>query len=94
MYDCGFITEKEYKDACAEEIILNNRETAEDRIDSWFYETVFEDIIKDLKENYNISDSAARLYLNSGGFSIYTTMNTNVQKILENVASDGNLFRE
>lgn len=94
MYDCGFITEKEYKEACAENIILKERETKEDRIDSWFYETVFEDITKDLMDTYAISESAARLYLNSGGFSIYTTMNTNVQKILEEIASGGDIIPE
>ena len=94
MYDCGYITESEYRSACAEEINLNVRETKEDRIDSWFYETLFEDIITDLKNAYNISDSVARLYLNSGGFSIYTTMNNDVQGILENVANDDINFPE
>ena len=94
MYDCGFITREQYNSACAEDIVLNEREKSDDRIDSWFYETLFEDIITDLKETYNISDSAARLYFNSGGFSIYTTMNKDIQKILDDVATDIIIFPE
>ena len=94
MYDCGFISENEYNTAYKEDIVLKQRETSEDMIDSWFYEAAFEDIVKDLMKRYDISESAARLYFNSGGFSIYTTMNTEVQKIIEDVVSDKDLFPE
>ena len=33
MYDCGFITREQYNLACAEDIVLNEREKSDDRID-------------------------------------------------------------
>ena len=92
MYDCGFISDFEYNAAKNEDLILAKREINEDKVYSWFYETVFEDIIKDLSSTCSITEQAARAYLNAGGLSIYTTMNKNVQDILEAVVSDRDNF--
>ena len=92
MNDDGLISESEYNKAKASAIELISRENREDRFDSWFVETVIEDITADLTEKYDISDTAARMMLLGGGYSVYTTMNPRIQKILEEYFEDRSNF--
>ena len=61
-------------------------------IDSWFVETVISDVAKDYAEKNKISESMARILIFSGGHSIYTTVDTRVQNILEKTFSDTELL--
>lgn len=83
MYEDGLIDKKEYERAIATPLKVISRENREYRVDSWFIETVIDDLTTDLSNMYEISKSAARMMLLSGGYKVYTTMNTRVQAILE-----------
>lgn len=85
MYDCGVINEAEYLEAVDDELTLTDRE---DMIDSWFIETVTADVVKDYAEKYKISESLARVLIRSGGYSVYTTENIEIQNILESFFED------
>ncbi len=74
------INEEEYLTAIEEPLTLSERD---DRIDSWFVETVMEDLVGDYAAKYKISESLARVLVLSGGYSVYTTENVKVQNILE-----------
>lgn len=79
----GVISYDEYKRATARPINVIGRENREDTLDSWFVETVIDDVTLDLTEKYHISLSAARMMLLGGGYKVYTTMNRDVQEKLE-----------
>ena len=83
MHSEGIITSEEYEAAIASPLYVIPREEREDRVDSWFVETVIDDVVCDLSEKYGISKSAASIMLLGGGYSVYTTMDTKVQKALE-----------
>ena len=83
MHDDGIISKNEYERAKNTPLNVIAREKREDRIDSWFVETVVEEITRDLVDKYEISSSAARMMLLGGGYKVYTTMNTRVQSVLE-----------
>lgn len=83
MRDTGVITVGEYERACLEPLSVLARESREDRYDSWFTETVIDDICKDLSRDRGISESAARIMLLGGGYSVYTTMDIKAQRVLE-----------
>jgi penicillin-binding protein 1A len=83
MHSDGIISGEEYSSAkdCALTVIPREKRT--DLFDSWFVERVIDDVCADISTKYEISPSAARLMLLSGGYKVYTTMNIRVQKILE-----------
>ncbi len=84
MLDMNFITKDEYIAAKAEPLLLKDR-TGGGKSGSWFWETVFSDVVGDLAREYKISEAAARLRLMKGGYNIYTTENPSVQRALEEV---------
>ncbi len=83
MHNDGVISTDEYERAINAPLSVTAREDREDRVDSWFIETVIEDVAADFSEKYGISHSAARMTLLGGGYKIYTTMDTKVQERLE-----------
>ena len=88
------ITDEEYKRAIDSPLSVISRENREDRVDSWFVETVIEDVTKDLATKYDISKAAARVMLLQGGYKVYTTMDQSVQTTLENYFENSDNFPE
>ena len=88
MHTDGVIGDSEYENALNSPLKVISREEREDRLDSWFVETVIDDVTADLSKKYEISTSAARMMLLGGGYRVYTTMDIRVQKILEKYFED------
>lgn len=83
MLELGYISETQFANATSEAIILHSSKTNELKINSWYIDTVIDDVITDLSTKLNIdSQSAARL-LYRGGFKIYTAMDIDIQNTLE-----------
>ena len=92
MLDNGVLTEEEYDALCKKSIPLKKSENIDHSVDSWFSETVLSDVSHDLAEKKGISESAARILLLNGGYSVYTTVNPDIQKLLEDYfANEDNL---
>ena len=83
MLTDGIISESEYTKAVNSPLEVIPREEREDRLDSWFVETVIDEVVSDLASQNNISSSAARIKLLGGGYKVFTTMNPRVQSKLE-----------
>ena len=83
MHVDGVVDDAQYEAALNSPIKVIGREDREDRIDSWFVETVIDDLTVDLAEKYGIALSTARMMLLGGGYKVYTTMNPDVQSTLE-----------
>lgn len=84
MYREGVIGKEEYEEAILQPLSVLPRGEGSDIYDSWFVETVISEASADLAKKMNISRSAAEHLLLGGGYKIYTTMDTEVQKSLEN----------
>ena len=89
MHNQGVISTEQYESALSEPLLLIERS---DNIDSWFIETVTDDVVRDYAEKNRISESLSRLLIMSGGYSIYTTVNIEIQNILEEYFEDRNNF--
>lgn len=83
MRDDGIISEAEYLSEAATPLSVIARGERKDIYDSWFTETVIEDIVSDYSKEYGVSENAARILLLGGGYSVYTTMDTRVQRVVE-----------
>ena len=67
---------------------LNISSKGYESTDSWYVETVISDVVRDYAEKMKISESMARLFVLSGGFSIYTPIDLRIQGILDKVFTD------
>ena len=91
MKELGKIeNEEEYKTAI-EEVetgIAFNRGTIVETIYSYHTDAAIMQIINQLMEEKDLNYDAAKLYLYSGGFTIYTTQDTNIQNIMQEEFED------
>ncbi len=87
MLEVGFISEDEYAEAVAAELLIEKGES-ESSYSSWFAETALSDVIRDFAQKYKLSESAARLKVMRGGYNIYTTENAYVQSALDEIFED------
>lgn len=90
----GMITEAERDAAKAEplEYKYDDAKQAVNNTYSYFTDTVINDVINDLVEKKGYSEQMARRKVTSGGVQIYTTVDTNIQSILESVYEDDSNF--
>ena len=93
MLEQGYITEDEFNNAYGVSVELNvDREFDDNSVNSWYVDMVIEDVISDLMREKDCSRSAANLMLYTGGLKIYTAMDAEVQKCLENYYSNEKNF--
>ena len=90
MYIQGYITEDEYHRYVAEEIVFHRGagKVQEQVVYTWFEEAVIYEARADLAKQKGITEEAAMLLLTSGGYKIYSTMNPNIQKAMDDVYLD------
>ncbi len=83
MHSDGIISDEEYGAAKERPLSVIPRVEREDLFDSWFVERAIEEACSDISDEFEISESAARIMLLGGGYKVFTTMNIKVQKTLE-----------
>ncbi len=88
----GFITEAEMEAAQAEQLDLkyfreDDSSSSDDGmlVYSWYTESLIEQLKEDLMEKYDISERSASLMILTGGLTIVTPMDPDVQATLEEV---------
>lgn len=88
MYEQGFITKIQQQEALADNVYA--RIQAADSIDdstapvfSYFTDAVFNQVCNDLQDRLGYTASQANQLLYSGGLQIYTTMDSEIQKIVD-----------
>ncbi|MDO5574088.1 MAG: PBP1A family penicillin-binding protein [bacterium] len=98
MLEQGYITQGEHDEALADDVysrIQNvNAETEKNSIYTYFVDTLTEEVINDLQEMKGYSYTQAYNALYSGGLSIYTTQDPNIQRICDEEFSNPENFPE
>ncbi len=94
MFELGYITQKEYKDAYNKEIELDfsKKETLDTEINSYFIDTLIEQVISDLSEKYDCDENIASQMFYNGGYRIYSTIDYEIQELLEETYSKQNRY--
>lgn len=93
MLELKKITQEEYNEATSYEIAFKKEVVAlTGNVQSYFVDAVVEDIIKDLQEQYGWNRGVAIQKLYGSGYKIYTTMDSNVQKAVDDAYNNPNLF--
>lgn len=94
MYNQGYITEQEYDEAVDEELEYKRsaRKTKEGGVYSYFTDMVVADVTNDLVTELGYSKDYATSMVKSGGLSIYSTIDIDVQKKMDQVYRDTTQF--
>ena len=85
MNELGFISDAEYDSAVAEELVTAEQKEISDteEIYSWFTDALIEDVISDLMELHGISREQASAKVYSGGLTIRSTLDKDMQDMIE-----------
>lgn len=95
MLKLGYCTQAEYDAAMADDvydrILLVNEELGEDAYNTYFVDEIIEQVQNGLVNiGYTKAQASSAIY--SGGLSIYTTLDSNVQKIIDEVYANEENF--
>ena len=86
MLDQGYITESEYEEALADDVYSRIQavdSATETSVYSYFVDALIEQVVEDLQEVKGYSESQAYKLVYSGGLSIYTTQDSEIQAICD-----------
>ena len=93
MLELEKITKQEYDDALSYELVFEKGEIAvSSQVQPYFVDAVFEEVAKDLAEAKNITYAAAMDMVASNGYVIYSTMDSDVQKVIDAQAANKKYF--
>jgi penicillin-binding protein 1A len=92
MLEQEMITEEEYNEALEEDVYDKiqkvNSKKQDDGIYSYFVDALIKQIVSDLQENLNYTQTQAYNLLYSGGLTIYSTQDSELQEIVDSVIND------
>jgi len=98
MLEQGYINKSEYQEAYEDDVysrISEYDKTVEDTgasVHSYFVDGLFEQISKDLQEQQNMSVAQANNLLYNGGLEIHSTLDQNIQSVVDEAYLNDNLF--
>ena len=97
MLDQEFISQEEYDQAMSEELVLattgeQDAETSASGVNSYYVDTVIEQVIDDLVEQKGYTKTYAENMIYTGGLKIYSTYNADVQNALDETFADNSNF--
>lgn len=90
MFDQGYITKEEYEQSVNTElnIVASPEALNETEVNSYFVDALIEQVVNDISEKYGYDKKHASKNFYSGGYKIYTTLDTSIQASLESVFKD------
>lgn len=98
MLEQGYINKTEYEEAVNEDIYSRVSDSSVSQDDtgsvvhSYFVDGLFEQISSDLQQQYKISAAQANNILYNSGLQIYSTLDQDIQKIVDDTYLDDSLF--
>ena len=97
MLTQGYIVQADYDKALAENVIGNLKNHDENRsipVFSWYEDALLQQIVKDLTSTYRYSEEEAWDLIYSGGLTIYSAMDNELQKMCEEQATDSKWYSD
>lgn len=85
MKEQGYISEEVYQESIATDLVVVADETAKssNTVNSYFVDTLIDEVIDRLISEYGMDKSYASKNFYNGGYKIYSTVDLNIQSILE-----------
>ncbi|WP_306531188.1 transglycosylase domain-containing protein, partial [Anaerotignum lactatifermentans] len=97
MLELGYITQEEHDEALAEDVYANlvctNQEESTGVANhNYFVEAMIDQLAEDLQEELGYTSAQAYKMIYNNGLEIHTTMNTEMQAILDETFTDDSMF--
>jgi len=97
MLELGFINDEEYETAIDEDVYSKINETQEERaeqssVHSYFVDRLVDEVRDALKLQYGYNDAEAYDIIYNGGIKIYATVDTRIQKIVDEAFLNESIF--
>lgn len=96
MLQQGYITDEAYQKAMADDpydrIQKVNSKTEQNSINTYFVDAMVQEIMEDFQEELGYTENQAYNMLYSGGLQIFTTQDSSIQKICDEVTADPELY--
>ena len=98
MLEQGYITEDEYEEALADDVydriqkVEVEYQESDSDITSYFVDALTEQVLEDLQEKLGYTEDEAYKALYSGGLTIYSTQDPEIQAICDEEASDASNY--
>lgn len=97
MKEQGYITSEEYNNAVKDDVYqriqnINARTDSASDITSYFTDALIEQVIKDLKERLGYTETQAYNALYRGGLIIYSTQDSHLQAICDNIINNSSYY--
>ncbi|MBN1775238.1 MAG: transglycosylase domain-containing protein, partial [Clostridiales bacterium] len=94
MHELEMITDDQYEEALNTELVFKSRrQTTATAINSYFVEYAVSEVISDLQKERNISYSLAETLVLNRGFRIYTTLEPEIQTVMDEAFMNKELFQ-
>ncbi len=94
MHELGKITDEEYEEALNTELVFKTREArSSNDINSYFAEYAIKEAVNDLAEARGISKALATTIIYNRGYHIYTTLEPDVQAVVDEAFMNRDLFQ-
>ena len=90
MRELGYLTEAQYREAIAYKLDFKGTETVQNtsNIMNWYQELVIDDVLSDLRTELGYTKAYAEDMLFNKGLKIYSSMNLEIQEMVERYARD------
>lgn len=93
MRELGYIDETSYVQASGSDLVVSNAyRQSRGRVTSYFVDQVVNDVINDLVTQKGYSNDFATQQVYNGGLKIYSTLDPNIQDIMEDIFTDTSNF--
>lgn len=97
MLEQGYIDQAEYDEAMADNVydriqLVDIEEKSEANITSYFVDALIDDVVVDLQEDAGYTEDQAYDAIYSGGLTIYTTQQPEIQAICDSVANNDEYY--
>lgn len=90
MLELDFISQAEYDEAVSQELVFVGEKSSGISKQSYFVDQIIEEVLSDLQKEYGYTEAVAANLLYNGGLKIYSTVDSDIQKIAEDIFSDSN----
>jgi len=93
MLELGVITQDQYIEAVQQELVYQKGSVDLASSNSYFVDAVVEEIIEDLMAEKGVTRTMAQRMVYNNGFHIYTTINPEIQNVMDEVYQDQTYFK-
>lgn len=93
MLECGYISSGEYEEAKAQELVYEKGTLESSSSNTYFVDALVDQLSKDLQKEKGVTAIMAQKMIYSNGLKIYTTIDPEIQDIMENVYQNQDYFK-